>query len=59
MQICEVNIEYYTYFTAPEVLVSHPYGHTADWWSLGVLMFVMLAGKVCHIFLISTQQHLS
>ncbi|XP_071180629.1 ribosomal protein S6 kinase-related protein-like [Mytilus edulis] len=32
-------------YMAPEVLVSHPYGHTADWWSLGILMFVMLAGK--------------
>lgn len=32
-------------YMAPEVLVSHPYGHTADWWSLGILMFVLLAGK--------------
>ena len=34
-------------FTAPEVLAVYPYGHTADWWSLGILMYAMLVGKVC------------
>ncbi|KAK3084775.1 hypothetical protein FSP39_018673 [Pinctada imbricata] len=32
-------------YMAPEVLSTMPYGHAADWWSLGILMFVMLAGK--------------
>lgn len=32
-------------YMAPEVLSAQPYGHTADWWSLGILMFAMLAGK--------------
>ncbi|XP_021365952.1 serine/threonine-protein kinase S6KL-like isoform X1 [Mizuhopecten yessoensis] len=32
-------------YMAPEVLSAQAYGHTADWWSLGILMFVMLAGK--------------
>ncbi|XP_064612705.1 ribosomal protein S6 kinase-related protein-like [Liolophura sinensis] len=32
-------------YMAPEVLAVYPYGHAADWWSLGILMFVMLAGK--------------
>lgn len=31
---------------APEVLSTTPYGHTADWWSLGILMYVVLAGRV-------------
>ena len=33
-------------FVAPEVLAVYPYGHTADWWSLGILMYAMLVGKV-------------
>ncbi|XP_041348800.1 ribosomal protein S6 kinase-related protein-like isoform X2 [Gigantopelta aegis] len=32
-------------YMAPEVLSVNPYGHTADWWSLGILMYIMLAGK--------------
>lgn len=34
--------------SAPEVLATTPYGHTADWWSLGILMYVILAGRVSH-----------
>lgn len=34
-------------YMAPEVLAVYPYGHTADWWSLGILMYAMLVGKVC------------
>ncbi|XP_046555057.1 ribosomal protein S6 kinase-related protein-like [Haliotis rubra] len=32
-------------YMAPEVLSAYPYGHQADWWSLGILMYVMISGK--------------
>ncbi|CAG5130055.1 unnamed protein product, partial [Candidula unifasciata] len=32
-------------YMAPEVLSVYPYGHSADWWSLGILMYAMLAGR--------------
>ncbi|XP_052800217.1 ribosomal protein S6 kinase-related protein-like isoform X2 [Mya arenaria] len=32
-------------YMAPEVLAVYPYGHTADWWSLGILVYAMLVGK--------------
>lgn len=31
---------------APEVLSGGPYSHAADWWSLGVLLFALVTGKV-------------
>uniref|UniRef100_A0A4W5MD22 Protein kinase domain-containing protein n=1 Tax=Hucho hucho TaxID=62062 RepID=A0A4W5MD22_9TELE len=33
-------------YMAPEVLSGGPYSHAADWWSLGVLLFSMVTGKV-------------
>ena len=30
---------------APEILLSNRYGRAVDWWSFGVLIFVMLAGR--------------
>ncbi|KAK6475564.1 ribosomal protein S6 kinase-related protein-like [Huso huso] len=30
---------------APEVLSGGPYNHAADWWSLGILLFSLAAGK--------------
>ncbi|XP_071093448.1 ribosomal protein S6 kinase-related protein-like [Haliotis cracherodii] len=32
-------------YMAPEVLSAYPYGHQADWWSMGILMYVMMTGK--------------
>ncbi|XP_055736243.1 ribosomal protein S6 kinase-related protein-like isoform X1 [Salvelinus fontinalis] len=32
-------------YMAPEVLSGGPYSHAADWWSLGVLLFSLVAGK--------------
>uniref|UniRef100_A0A8C3T526 Ribosomal protein S6 kinase related n=1 Tax=Chelydra serpentina TaxID=8475 RepID=A0A8C3T526_CHESE len=32
-------------YMAPEVLSGGPYSHSADWWSLGVLLFTLAAGK--------------
>lgn len=31
---------------APEVLSGGPYNHAADWWSLGILLFSLVTGKV-------------
>ncbi|XP_009984867.1 PREDICTED: uncharacterized serine/threonine-protein kinase SgK494, partial [Tauraco erythrolophus] len=36
-------------YMAPEVLSGGPYSHTADWWSLGVLLFALASGELlCH-----------
>ncbi|KAM4589636.1 ribosomal protein S6 kinase-related protein-like [Fundulus diaphanus] len=32
-------------YMAPEVLSGGPYGHAADWWSLGILLFSLVAGE--------------
>ncbi|KAM9616059.1 ribosomal protein S6 kinase-related protein isoform 2-T2 [Morphnus guianensis] len=32
-------------YMAPEVLSGGPYSHTADWWSLGVLLFALASGE--------------
>ncbi|KAJ3125778.1 Serine/threonine kinase [Nowakowskiella sp. JEL0407] len=32
-------------YMAPEILMNHRYGRAVDWWSFGVLIFVMLIGK--------------
>ena len=34
-------------YIAPEVLRGEPYSYGADWWSCGILLYEMLAGKVC------------
>ena len=44
MAIVRINLA--LSISAPEVLAVYPYGHTADWWSLGILMYAMLVGKV-------------
>ncbi|KAM9733398.1 ribosomal protein S6 kinase-related protein-like isoform 2-T2 [Menidia menidia] len=32
-------------YMAPEVLSGGPYNHAADWWSLGILLFTLVAGE--------------
>uniref|UniRef100_A0A8D2KQZ8 Protein kinase domain-containing protein n=2 Tax=Varanus komodoensis TaxID=61221 RepID=A0A8D2KQZ8_VARKO len=32
-------------YMAPEVLSGGPYAHSADWWSMGVLLFALATGK--------------
>lgn len=33
-------------YMAPEILLSNRYGRAVDWWSFGVLIYVMLMGRV-------------
>ncbi|ESP01510.1 hypothetical protein LOTGIDRAFT_139692, partial [Lottia gigantea] len=33
-------------YMAPEILATWQYDHAVDWWSLGILMYTMLCGKV-------------
>ncbi|KAK2175690.1 hypothetical protein NP493_710g00023 [Ridgeia piscesae] len=32
------------HYIAPEILSTWPYGHSVDWWSLGIMMYALLAG---------------
>ncbi|KAI9332680.1 hypothetical protein BDR26DRAFT_869145 [Obelidium mucronatum] len=52
--ICKENIPYgqftHTFigtpnYMAPEIFAGKEYGRSVDWWSLGILMFVMLMGR--------------
>ena len=36
-------------YMAPEILDYKPYDFSVDWWSLGVLSFEMITGRVCGI----------
>lgn len=32
-------------YMAPEVILSRPYGHSADWWCLGIVLYEILIGQ--------------
>ncbi|KAE8636857.1 hypothetical protein XENTR_v10003174 [Xenopus tropicalis] len=34
------------HYTAPEIFKGEPYGKAVDWWSLGVMFYYMVLGKV-------------
>lgn len=38
-----------TEYMAPEILLSKGHNKDADWWSVGILLFEMLSGKVMHL----------
>ena len=35
------------YFNVCQILNRKPYGFSVDWWSLGVLMYLMMLFEVC------------
>ena len=46
LRVNHVKILLYLCLPAPEVLNMQPYGHSVDWWSLGILMYTLLTGEV-------------
>ena len=44
-------------YTAPEVRLGLPYSYGVDFWSLGVLLYVMLTGRVSFFLFFSLSSH--
>ena len=40
-------------YMAPEIILGKGHDKAADWWSVGILLFEMLTGKVCILFLVN------
>lgn len=38
-------------YLAPEILLNKGHGKPVDWWCLGILIYEMLAGNYCHLYL--------
>jgi len=42
-----------TEYMAPKIILGKGHDKAADWWSVGILLFEMLTGKVCTLFLVN------
>ena len=48
--LCLTFFSHWADYMAVEVLLNKKYGLAVDWWSFGILIYVMLIGKVCSFF---------
>lgn len=46
-----------SWLEAPEILRPEPYTHSVDWWSLGILFYALLQGKVKEFHFTSNISH--
>ena len=43
---------YHSACTAPEILSGQSYNIAVDWWSLGIVMYLLSVGKVCEVCIV-------